>query len=97
MVDDDPILPLQRLEDRFRDAVEAAGGRLLHFSVQPNTREVQFLVELDEDLFLDDEGREMKEALEMIERDNRLLKKGEKIVKTVKDLADRLDNDEGIL
>lgn len=98
---DDPIPPLQRLEDRFREAVEAEGGRLLHFSVSPGTREVQILAELDEDLFLDDDAREMKEAIEMIERGNRLIEKDEKVVKVVKDLsalAQQLeDPDEGIL
>lgn len=98
---EESLTPLQRVEERFREAAEAEGGKVVFFGLQPGRREITVMLELDEDLFLDDEGREFKDKFEEIERGFHTEKKEERMVEAVRDLSELeeklADPGEGIL
>jgi hypothetical protein len=97
---DEIFNPLKRLEELFKQAAEACGGRLMHFSISPQ-RELQVLLDLNDDLFLDSEDREMRKAFEEIERNFHIDAKDEKMAEKVRDLSELerklQDPNEGIL
>lgn len=100
----DELKPLERLEELFTQRSETAQARVVHFSVSPTKREVTVFLDLNDDLFLDDAGRETKQFDEQfaeIERNFQLEAKDEKMAEKATDivgLAERLtDPSAGIL
>lgn len=92
---------LEKLEAFFRSEMAKRGGRVVYFLVQPSDREVTIMIDLDDDLFLDEEGKKTKDEFEEIERNFAVQQKDDKVVDAVKGLSNleqRLsDPDGGIL
>lgn len=93
--------PLTRLEEFFRGEAEKHGGKVINFLVSPSKREVLVLIDLDDELFLGDEDREVRKQFEEIERNFHAETKDERAAQAVRDLSEleeKLSNpNDGIL
>lgn len=98
---DETLRPLERLEEFFKGEAEKHGATVVQFLVSPSRREVTVLLDLEDELFLDDETRQVRDEFEEIEKNFAVERKEERAAEAVRDLSDLerklADPDEGIL